>query len=234
MSIRRISVLAALLAVGALNVAAFAQTGGDKPKTDRLTPTTPGGQGMVGKPAPDFTGTDLDGKTHKSADLKGKIVVLEWFSSKCPVCAHHVKEKKTMQNTLAKFKGKDVIWLGIDSNVANGEVAKPDEIKAFVKESGVTYPVMLDPDGKIARAFSAKTTPHMFVIDKTGIIAYEGAIDSDPSMKEPNATNYVEAAVQALVDGSQVATKYSKPYGCSVKIAMPGGETKEKEGAGKP
>lgn len=233
MTSKRFSFLAALLAVATLNLSAF---GGDPAKGQ---PAPGGAQGMVGKTAPDFTGIDLDGKPVKLADHKGKIVVIEWFSSKCPFCKIHVKDKKTMQNTLAKFAGKDVAWIAIDSNVA--EIAKPDEIKSFAKECGISYPIVLDPDGKIGHSFGAKTTPHMFVIDKAGVIAYEGAIDSDPTGKEANATNYVETAVQSLVDGSEVATKFTKSYGCSVKYGTAAGgmdemkdKAKEKGGSGHP
>jgi peroxiredoxin len=222
MTFRRIGFLAAIFGIGTWSTAALA---GDEAAKKGGAPA--GAQGLVGKPAPDFTGTDVDGKTHKLSDLKGKIAVIEWYSAKCPFVQKHVKDKKTMQNTFAKFKDKGVIWLGVDSNVA--EIAKPDDIKANIKECAITYPIILDPDGKIGHAFGAKTTPHMFVIDKNGIVAYEGAIDSDASGKEASPINYVEAALQSLVDGSQVATQWSKPYGCSVKYGTPGGETKEKE-----
>ena len=222
MTNKRFGFMAALLAVGALNVAAF----GEEPAKGQPAPAA-GAQGLVGKPAPDFTGIDVEGKEIKLSDHKGKIVVVEWFSSKCPFCKIHLKEKKTMQNTLAKFAGKDVAWIAVDSNVA--EIAKPDEIKSFAKEVGVSYPIIIDADGRIGHSFGAKTTPHMFVIDKTGIIAYEGAIDSDPTGKEASATNYVEAALQSLVDGSEVATKYTKSYGCSVKYAPTGDKKEEKK-----
>lgn len=223
MTLRRVRFLAALLAVGALNGAAFAQQGEGAAEKDQPAPSLTA-KGMVGKPAPDFTGKDVDGKEHSLADLKGKIVVVEWFSYQCPFAKAHTQEKKTMQNTFAKFKDKGVVWLAVDSNVANGEVGKPDEIKTYAKECGVTYPIILDPDGKIGHAFGAKTTPHMFVIDKTGVIAYEGAIDNNPRGKEASVTNYVEAALQSLVDGSQVAQASTKPYGCGVKYAEPGSD----------
>lgn len=217
MNVKRLGVWAAVLAVGGLSFAAYAEE-----------PAKPaaGGKGMVGKPAPDFTGTDVEGKTHKLSDLKGKIVVLEWSSSKCPFVKHHVTEQKTMQNTFAKYQDKGVVWLAVNSNAA--EVENPDAIKTFASENKIEYPIILDADGTIGKSFGAKTTPHMFVIDKNGVVAYEGAIDSDPTLKAPEATNYVDAAVQSLVDGSEVATKWQKSYGCPVKYGKGGAEMRGK------
>ena len=102
-------------------------------------------------------------------------------------------------------------------NSSNFCADKADAIKAFVKTNGIEYPILLDPEGKIGKLYQAKSTPHMFVIDKTGAIAYAGAIDDDPQGKAEKATNYVADAVQALLDGKPVAVKSTKPYGCSVK-----------------
>lgn len=248
MNLKRVSAWAAFAVLGALNLTALAQAPNQPPKKEPPqppaaqppAPTTPPAQSMmVGKPAPEFVAKDLDGREHKLSGKKGKIVVLEWLSSNCTYCKTHLKDKKTMQNTFKEFKDKDVIWLGVASNAS--EVANTEDLKKFAKDMDVNYPILVDTDGRIAQAFNARTTPHMFVIDKGGLIAYEGAIDSDPTMKDPKATNYVEQALQAVVDGSQVVTASSKPYGSAIKLGPAGGATKERQkekekgpGTGKP
>jgi hypothetical protein len=129
-----------------------------------------------------------------------------------------------MQKTFGKFKGDQLVWLAIDStkaDFAGGYTVKG--IKAWASEQDVKlpYPVLRDADGTVGRLYGAKTTPHMFVIDKNGLLAYAGAIDNDPHGKgNPNTTvNYVEQAVDALLKGSTVEIDSTKPYGCSVKYA---------------
>lgn len=169
----------------------------------------------VGKPAPDFAAKDLEGKEYKLADLKGKIVVLEWTNNQCPFVVRHQAKQKTMQKTFAQFKDTDVVWLAVNSSHFCAD--KADEIKAYAKTNGIEYPILLDPEGQIGHVYMAKTTPHMFVIDKRGVLVYQGAIDNDDYGKSENATNYVADAVHALLDGSTVAVASTKPYGCSVK-----------------
>ena len=117
---------------------------------------------------------------------------------------------------LAKFKGKPVVWLAIDSSHFAGE--KVADIKSWSAKNEVSYPILLDADGKVGHAYAAKTTPHMFVIDAKGLLAYSGALDNNAyGDKEEGVRNYVEEAVTALLKGSTVATATTKPYGCSVK-----------------
>lgn len=195
-----------------------------KPATPAATPAKPADTipamtskgAEVGKTAPDFMGKDLDGKDVKLADFKGKIVVLEWVNMDCPVCQRHVKAK-TASNTMTKFAGKPVVWLGVDSTKTAD--ANKDKIKTWAKDGGLTFPTILDGSGKIGKAYGAQTTPHVFVIDKDGKLAYSGAIDDDPDGKGAK-TNYAEAAVNSLLAGSAVATTTTKPYGCSVKYAQ--------------
>lgn len=168
----------------------------------------------VGKPAPDFTLKDLDGKEHKLSALKGKIVVLEWTNHQCPF-VKRCHKAKVMTKTLEKFRGKPVVWLAIDSSYFAAD--KREEIREWKMQNGVTYPILLDPEGKVGRLYGAKTTPHMFVIDQKGVLAYQGAIDDNPYGDKKKATNYVEQAIRALLNGSTVAVKETKSYGCSVK-----------------
>jgi peroxiredoxin len=171
----------------------------------------------IGKPAPDFKLTSSDGAKVKLSDLRGKVVVLEWTNHECPYVVRHVGKKKTMQTTFAKFKGKDVAWLGIDSSHFCED--KKTEINAFRKASKVDYPTLLDANGKVGHIYGAKTTPHMFVIDKKGILVYSGAIDDDRAGDKDQTRNYVAEAVEAALTGSTVPTSQTRPYGCGVKYA---------------
>lgn len=171
----------------------------------------------VGKPAPDFALTDVDGKEHKLSALKGKVVVLEWTNHTCPFVRRHQSEERTMQKTFAKFGGKPVAWLAIDSSHFCAE--KRADIKSWIKDKNIAYPILLDPKGEIGHMYGAKTTPHMFVIDQKGVLAYAGAIDNDRYGEKETKRNYVEEAVTALLNGSAVAVASTKSYGCGVKYA---------------
>lgn len=175
----------------------------------------------VGKPAPAFTLTDVNGKSHNLADFKGKYVVLEWFNHSCPFVVKHY-DSKNMQNLQEKYTAKDVIWLSINSTNPEHEnytdAAKAKELNA--QKGGNATAVLLDPDGRVGKAYDAKTTPHMFVIDPQGTLVYNGAID-DKSGKDMDASakNYVSAALDAALAGQAVPEPRTKPYGCSVKYA---------------
>ncbi|MEK6800123.1 MAG: redoxin domain-containing protein [Planctomycetota bacterium] len=178
-------------------------------------PAAPAAAGAaVGKPAPEFALKDTSGKDVKLADYKGKIVVLEWSNYDCPFCQRHAKGK-TASNIMTKFKDKGVVWLGIDSSGTCDE--KKADIAKWSTESGLGYPILLDAAGTTGKAYGAKTTPHMYVIDAKGNVAYMGAMDDDKDGKNAKAKNYVEEAIDALVKGSAVATATTEPYGCSVK-----------------
>lgn len=169
----------------------------------------------IGKPAPDFTLVDLVGKKHTLADLKGNVVVLEWTNHTCPFVKRHQGTQKTMQKTLAKFRGKPVKWLTIDSSYFCQK--KVEDIKAWVRANDIVSPILLDPVGQVGHRYGARTTPHMFVIDPNGVLAYSGAIDDDPYGDKQAKRNYVEEAVDALLIGSTPESATTKPYGCSVK-----------------
>ena len=171
-------------------------------------------QAEIGKPAPDFTLKGLDGKEHKLSEYKGKVVVLEWINHACPV-VNRCHNSKIMTETAAKFEGKPVVWLAIDSSYFAEE--KAADSRQWAKRYGIDYPVLLDAAGKVGHLYAAKTTPHMFVIDKNGVLAYTGAIDNDPYGTNGDKRNYVEDAVTNLLKGSAVATAKTKSYGCSVK-----------------
>jgi len=168
----------------------------------------------VGKPAPDFELKSLDGKAHKLSDYKGKIVVLEWTNHQCPIVLG-VHKAGVMREIIEKFKDKDVVWLAIDSSYTCED--KKDDIKEWAEDHEVEYPILLDAPGEVGHIYGAKATPHMFVIDKKGVLAYDGAIDDNKLGDKEEPRNYVEEAVSALLEGTAVATSKTKPYGCSVK-----------------
>jgi len=172
----------------------------------------------VGDTAPVFKLTAMDGKTYSLADLKGKTVVLEWANPNCPVSSRHTREKTMIE--LSKQHG-DVVWLGINStNPNSGDYMKPAEELAWNQKNGINYPVLADPTGATGHAYGARTTPHMFIVDKDGKIAYNGAIDDKRSTRLEDvktAKNYVAAALDEMKAGKPVSTPFTTPYGCSVK-----------------
>ncbi|NLE58020.1 MAG: redoxin domain-containing protein [Planctomycetes bacterium] len=159
-----------------------------------------------GQTAPDFAIKDAYGKEFKLADFKGKVVVLEWINRDCPV-SRGAHDKQQMQKTYKKYAAKGVVWLGIDST----EAAKPDANRVYAAEQGLAYPILHDADAKVANAYGAKRTPHMFVIDKEGKLAYAGAIDDKADR------NHVAAALDELLAGKTVAKPKTDAYGCGIK-----------------
>ncbi len=168
------------------------------------------------KKAPEFTLKNYNGKEVKQADYKGKIIVLEWFNYECPFVKYHYEKAATMKNLAAKYKDKNVVWLAINST-SHQETEKNKE---FAEKNKVLYPILDDSSGVTGKAYKAKTTPHIFIIDTEGNIAYNGAIDNAPLGKVPEdkkLVNYVDKALEELIAGKKVSTTMTKPYGCSVK-----------------
>jgi len=164
---------------------------------------------QIGKPAPDFALKDVFGKEFKLSDFKGKTVVLEWINRQCPI-SKGKHEAQVMQGIYKKYAGKDLIWLAIDST----KQRKPESNRVYAAELSLAYPILHDPSGKVGRMYGAKTTPHMYIIDRTGQLVYHGAIDK--MGKEPN---YVIAALDEIFAGKPVSITKTEPYGCSVKYA---------------
>lgn len=160
-----------------------------------------------------FTLKDLDGKEHSLSDFAGKTVVLEWVNFDCPYVKKHYSSMN-MQTLQETYTGKDVVWLSVASGKTAGKTTKE-----VAKDSKATA-VLLDPTGATGKAYDAKTTPHLIVIDKDGSIAYDGAIDSKNSTDAADISsseNYLKPALDAVLAGKQVEMAKSKPYGCSVK-----------------
>ncbi|MBI2502495.1 MAG: thioredoxin family protein [Candidatus Latescibacteria bacterium] len=178
-------------------------------------------QAAVGKPAPEFTLKDTEGKEHSLAEFKGKFVVLEWVNFGCPFVKKHYGASN-MQGLQAEYTGKGVVWLSICSS-APGKQGEGEELKKQIAErkSAATF-YLTDAEGRVGRMYEAKTTPHMYLIDPAGAMVYAGGIDDIPSADVedlPKAKNYVRLALDAVLAGKPVAIATSQPYGCSVKYA---------------
>lgn len=164
----------------------------------------------VGSPAPAFTLKDSAGKSVSLADFKGKIVVLEWMNPGCPVCKGKMEDgsvAKMMSDS--KAVSSDVAFLFINSTASMAD--KPAESGSYLSANKIVAPALIDGDGAVGHLYGAKTTPHCFVIDANGTLAYAGAIDDQGSK------NYVVNAVTALKAGKEVSPATTKAYGCSVK-----------------
>ena len=172
-----------------------------------------------GDAAPQFQLTDTSGKTHSLHDYlaAGHVVVLEWFNPDCPFIKKHHELHKTMDETSARYADEGVVWLAINSGAAGKQGAGLERNQKAVAEYEMSFPVLLDPSGEVGRAYGAKTTPHMFVIAADGTVAYAGAIDDDSSAGDLGQTNYVTAALTAVLQGAKPAVAETKAYGCSVK-----------------
>ena len=168
----------------------------------------------VGDKAPGFTLSDSAGKKVSLADYTGRVVVLEWTNPDCPFVKRHYQEG-SMKNLDSIYSERSVVWLTINSTNYMDASANA----AFVKKEGITWPVLVDQDGTVGHAYGAATTPHMFIIDATGVVVYDGAIDDDPrgNMEAGARTNYVSQSLNELATGKAVSTPETKPYGCSVK-----------------
>lgn len=175
----------------------------------------------IGTKAPDFTLTDVMGKTHSLKDYAGKVVVLEWINYDCPFVKKHYNSGN-MQKLQKKYTDQGVVWLAINSS-AEGKQGNFDnkEILKRSKAHKTNFSAYLkDADGKVGKLYAAKTTPHMFVINKEGDLVYAGAIDDIRSTKTADvdkANNHVVAALDAVLAGKVVKLTSTKPYGCSVK-----------------
>ena len=175
----------------------------------------------IGKPAPDFKVMDTNNKTVKLSELKGKTVVLEWTNPECPFVKKHY-EAGNMQQTQKTAKAEGAVWIAINSSALGREGHQSrEEANHHARDIGMDADhIILDEKGDIGQLYEAKTTPHMFVVDAKGNIAYMGAIDNKPTVDKADivhATNYVTQAVHALKTGKKIEEANTKPYGCGVK-----------------
>lgn len=175
----------------------------------------------VGEPAPGFEGVDTGGNVHRLADYRGKTVVLEWTNHDCPYVRKHYGAGN-MQAQQREAAAQGVVWLSIISSAPGkqGHVSPEAAEELTRKRKAAPLAVILDSEGRIGRAYHARTTPHMFIIDATGVLVYMGGMDSISTASPddiPQATQYVRAALQELAAGKPVSTPVTRPYGCSVK-----------------
>lgn len=176
---------------------------------------------VVGKPAPDFKLSDAQGKDTSLSQFKGKTVVLEWYNPTCPFVKKFYANGN-MQQFQKEAIAKGAVWLTINSNAEGkpGHLAQGDAAQAAKAASLNSTALLLDPKGTVGREYGARTTPHMFVVDPKGTLAYAGAIDDTPSTSSgdiESAENHVMSAIDAIAQGKAVDPASTEPYGCSVK-----------------
>ena len=208
-------VIAAVILCAGLAVAAIARYRLDDTVANALTEAT------VGSPAPAFTLIDTTGKPHNLADFKGKHVVLEWVNFGCPYVKKHY-ESGNMQAVQKKAVDKGVVWLSVCSSGKwkQGNMSPADWNEEIADRKLASTAVLLDESGAVGKAYGAKTTPHMYIINPDGVLIYRGAIDDTPTSNKdsiPGARNYVLAALDESLAGKPVSTPSIPPYGCAVK-----------------
>ncbi len=169
----------------------------------------------VGKAAPNFTLEDQNGKKVSLSSLKGKVVVLEWTNPDCPFVVLHDK-LGTIKSLSQSYTKKGIVWLGINSTHYMNKTHNVKRIKA----QKLNYSILDDHTGKVGRIYSAKTTPHIFIINQKGILVYEGAVDSaNWGAKKPGDKQHVKTALDEILAGKEVSKKRTRPVGCTVKYA---------------
>lgn len=171
--------------------------------------------------APDFKLQGHDGKWHELKDFRGKTVVLEWFNHGCPFVRKHY-DSQNMQKLQKKYTEKNIVWLQIVSSAAGkqGHLSVTEAKEKHHEEGSFSQLMLLDPKGEIGQKYGAKTTPHMFIVNKKGQVVYQGAIDSIASADSSDiskAQNYIALGLDQILAGKTVSMHRSRPYGCSVK-----------------
>jgi len=174
----------------------------------------------VGQPAPDFSLNDTSGKPVRLSQFRGKPVVLEWNNPGCPFVRKHYQGN--MQALQKDFTNQGVVWLAINSTeTASADHLSPPELARWMTDKGASpSATLMDDDGKVGRAYAARVTPHMYIVDAKGLLVYAGAIDSIPSARVADiekANNHVRQGLGELLAGKAVSTPTSQAYGCSIK-----------------
>jgi peroxiredoxin len=177
----------------------------------------------IGQPAPAFTAVDATGKTVSLADFKGRHVVLEWVNPGCPFVVKHYSSAN-MQDTQMQATSKGVVWLAINSTAKEAEDYKAPAAMAqwMQAQKAAASATLMDSDGKVGRAYGARTTPHLYIVDPAGTLVYAGGIDDKASASAadiPGARNHVKAALAEALAGKAISQASTRPYGCSVKYA---------------
>lgn len=173
--------------------------------------------------AQDFKLTDMYGKTVQLSKFRGKTIVLEWNNPGCPFVQKHYSSGN-MQAAQAKARKQGVVWLTINSGAKGKQgYMTGKQAQQFTKEQGSkSTKYLLDRKGVVGKAYAAKTTPHMYIIDDKGTLVYQGGIDNRPTANPADikgARNHVLAALSEITAGKPISVTRSRPYGCSVKYA---------------
>lgn len=176
----------------------------------------------INKPAPDFTLTDVHGTEHTLSAYtgQGKIVVLEWFNPDCPVVqSRYDKFEGETAPTLALEKqyAESVVWLRINSNAEGKQGSGKDRNERAMADFGIETPVVLDMSGEVGKAYGARVTPEMYVIDAEGVLRYHGAIDDAQGKRQLGEKYYLRDALRAVSAGETVAEQENKAKGCGIK-----------------
>lgn len=174
-----------------------------------------------GNAAPKFNLKNLDGDQISLESFRGKTVVLEWINHDCPFVKKHY-ESGNLPEMQKKFRERGVIWLAICSSAPGKQGHFTPEVWRE-RNRAVNFSateLLLDTDGAVGRAYRARTTPHMFIINPEGVVVYAGAIDNKPTADPadiPSSVNHVREALKEVLAGKPVSTPATRPYGCSVK-----------------
>lgn len=177
----------------------------------------------IGADAPEISLLDTAGATRTLAAFRGQYVVLEWVNFDCPFVRKHYSTGN-MQRLQREAVGHGAVWLSIASSAPGkqGHLTAETAKKAIADQQAAPTALLLDPEGTAGKAYAAKTTPHMVLIDPQGKVIYQGAIDDRPSTDAadvPKATNFLRQALNEALAGQPVSVPETKPYGCSVKYA---------------
>ncbi|MCC2957621.1 redoxin domain-containing protein [Massilia sp. IC2-477] len=179
-------------------------------------------EAVVGQQAPAFKGVDAAGKPVSLDQYKGKYVVLEWVNPDCPFVKKHY-DSGNMPVTQKYAADKGVVWLSVSTSADGDNSKKSAAINDWVKaKKAMPTATIMDTGGAIGRAYGARTTPHMYLIDPAGKLVYAGAIDSKPTANPSDikgATNYMTLAIDEALAGKTLSQAVTKPYGCSVKYS---------------
>jgi len=213
-----------VVAFAALTLAACQQqTAAPAEKAETPAPAaTPGAMPLAGQAAPAFTLVDAEGTPRSLADFRGKVVVLEWTNEGCPyVQKHYTGAMQALQREVAE---DGVVWLSVISSAPGTQgYVTGDTARTWKTRTGAhSTHLLLDPTGQVGKAYDARTTPDMRVIDREGRLVYVGGIDDKPTTDAADlqgATNFVRAALDDVLSGRAVRRDFAAPYGCSVKYA---------------
>lgn len=186
-----------------------------------LIASIPAAAATVGQPAPDFTATSTEGKPVRLSESRGKYVVLEWINPNCPYVQKHY-DSGNMPGLQKDFGAKDVVWLAVNStNRSHQDYMSPAALSEWVKQKGgQPRAILMDTDGAVGRLYSARVTPHMYVVDPQGRLVYAGAIDDKRGTdlaEVRTANNFVKLALAEALANKPLSSPATSPYGCSVK-----------------